>query len=245
MFGGEAELFGAAADAGQRLDNLAFFGSRVIAEGIDGIAQRADFGERNLEDVGELGRAVARRLCRHVKRHRHLPGEAGKFWQIFKGDAKAATGGGDFGDRFRHHAELYRQLFHLRGELRHCFRRGIDGFFHARHRRFKLHRLMHHTCQTTPSGDNVFQTSYHLAEPSGAVLRRLPDFSQLTTQFSDSLAMQCCRTCQFFFGKRTALAQLLQCVVKLRNFLARPVVGVKADGDARAFKGGQLMADAA
>ena len=47
--------------------------------------------------------------------------------------------------------------------------------------------------------------------------------------------MQCCRTCQFLFGKRTALAQLLQCVVKLRNFLARPVVGVEADSNPRAF----------
>ena len=174
-----------------------------------------------------------------------MPGKAGKFWQIFKGDAKAASGSGDFSDGLRHHAEFNRQLLDLRGELRHCFRRGIHRFFDCGHRRLKLHRLVHHTCQTTPSGDNVFQTSYHLAEPSGAVLRRLPDFSQLTTQFSDSLGMQCCRTCQFFFGKRTALAQLLQCVVKLRNFLARPVVGVEADSNPRAFKGGELMANAA
>ena len=185
MFGGKPELARTTADAGQRLDNLAVFGSRVMTEGIDGIAQRADFGERNLEDVGELGRAVARRLCRHVKRHRHLPGEAGKFRQVFEGNAEAATGGGDFGDRFRHHAELYRQLFHLRGEARHRLRRGIDGFFHRRHCRFKLHRLIDHAREPAASGDDFGQSLRHVAEALRRFFRRLAHFADLCAQLAN------------------------------------------------------------
>ena len=60
LFGGETKLFGAAADAGQRFNDFGFFGGGVVAEGVDGIAQGAHFGQRNLEDVGELRRAVAR-----------------------------------------------------------------------------------------------------------------------------------------------------------------------------------------
>ena len=113
MFGGKPELASATADAGQRFDDFAFARGGVVAEGIDGITQRAHFAERDLEDVGEFCRAVACRLRRHVKRHRHLPGQPRKFRQVFKGDAQTTACGSNLSHRLRHHAELNRQLFHL------------------------------------------------------------------------------------------------------------------------------------
>ena len=122
--------------------------------------------------------------------------------------------------------------------MRHRLRRGVHGFFNARHRRFKLHSFGYNSGKTATSSYDFGKALRHVAESFRRFFGGLAHLSQLFAQFTNALGMQLCGTRKFFFCQCSAGAQLLQGVVKLRNFLARPVVGVEADSNPRAFQSG-------
>ena len=78
----------------------------------------------------------------------------------------------------------------------------------------------------------------HVAESFRRFFGGLAHLSQLFAQFTNALGMQLCGTRKFFFCQCSAGAQLLQGVVELGDFLARAVVSIKSDGNARTFQSG-------
>ena len=128
---------------------------------------------------------------------------------------------------------MYSQLFDRAGQGFHLCRGSVHHFLDARHRLFKLHRFIDDGGEAARCGGQLAQAADDLLKTVTGFLGGLAKVAKLLFQFSQTLAVQFCRTCQLFLGQVALVAQQLVGAGDGLNLLADAVVIVKPQGNAR------------